>query len=56
MSEKKGGISIFGVLQIVFLVLKLTHLIEWSWFWVLSPLWIYVLLITLIAIYYKYFW
>lgn len=28
------------VLLVVFLVLKLTHLIYWSWWWVLSPLWI----------------
>ena len=32
----------FGVLQIVFLVLKLTGLIDWSWVWVLSPMWISV--------------
>jgi hypothetical protein len=24
----------------VFVVLKLTHVIAWSWWWVLSPLWI----------------
>lgn len=28
------------VLTIVFIVLKLTHVINWSWWWVLSPLWI----------------
>ena len=28
------------VLTIVFVVLKLTHNIDWSWWWVLSPLWI----------------
>ena len=32
-----GGVSSTTVLQIVFLVLKLTNLINWSWFWVLSP-------------------
>ena len=35
-----GGCSVFGVLLIVFIVLKLTGLIGWSWAWVLSPLWI----------------
>jgi len=31
----------FGtILFIVFLVLKLTHTIDWSWWWVTSPLWI----------------
>lgn len=28
------------VLFVVFLVLKLTHVIAWSWLWVTSPLWI----------------
>lgn len=36
----KSGVSIVGVLTIVFVVLKLTNLISWSWLWVLSPLWI----------------
>ena len=36
----KSGVSIVGVLTIVFVVLKLTKLISWSWLWVLSPLWI----------------
>lgn len=39
-SKTSGGMGIGGVLFLVFLVLKLTHLIDWSWFWVLSPLWI----------------
>jgi hypothetical protein len=29
-----------GLLFIVFLVLKLTNVIEWSWLWVTAPLWI----------------
>lgn len=35
-----GGLGIIGVLTIVFIVLKLTGLISWSWIWVLAPLWI----------------
>ena len=35
-----GGIGFGGVLQIVFIVLKLLGVINWSWVWVLSPLWI----------------
>jgi hypothetical protein len=34
-----GGISLGGLLFIIFLVLKLTGLIDWSWVWVTSPLW-----------------
>ena len=29
-----------SILTIVFVVLKLTHVINWSWVWILSPLWI----------------
>ncbi len=39
-----GGIGFGGLLTIVFIVLKLTGFIAWSWWWVLSPLWISVLL------------
>jgi len=35
-----SGIGIGMVLFIVFLVLKLTGTIDWSWWWVTSPLWI----------------
>jgi hypothetical protein len=37
---------------VVFVVLKLTHVIEWSWWWVLSPLWIplaFALVVLLVA-------
>lgn len=36
------GVSIGDVLQIVFIVLKLCGVIDWSWWWVLSPTWIVV--------------
>lgn len=35
-----NGIGLPGVLFVVFLVLKLTGNIDWSWWWVTSPLWI----------------
>lgn len=34
-----GG-SFSSLLAIAFIVLKLCHVIEWSWLWVLSPIWI----------------
>lgn len=37
---KSGGIGFVGLLTIAFIVLKLTKVIEWSWIWVVSPLWI----------------
>lgn len=37
-----SGIGFGGLLTIAFIVLKLCHVIDWSWLWVLSPLWISV--------------
>lgn len=39
-STQSGGIGFLGLLCIVFIVLKLTKVIAWSWWWVLSPMWI----------------
>ena len=49
-SSSGGGIGCVGVLLIVFIVLKLTGLIHWSWIWVLSPLWISVGLVAVILL------
>jgi hypothetical protein len=38
-SSSSGGIGFTGLLAIVFITLKLTHVIDWSWWWVLAPLW-----------------
>ena len=48
MSEKSkinnivssSGTSLASLLTVAFVVLKLTHIIDWSWVWVLAPLWI----------------
>jgi hypothetical protein len=37
---RTSGMSLTGTLLVVFVVLKLTDNIDWSWLWVLSPLWI----------------
>lgn len=34
-----GGVGFMGLLFITFLVLKLTGVIDWSWWWVTAPLW-----------------
>ena len=36
-TASSGGITITGLLQVAFIVLKLCHVIDWSWFWVLFP-------------------
>ena len=35
-----GGIGFAGLLTILFIALKLLDKIDWSWWWVLSPIWI----------------
>jgi len=42
--QTSGGIGLPMVLTIIFVVLKLVGVIAWSWWWVLSPLWISFLL------------
>jgi hypothetical protein len=39
-NTKSSGLSLTMVLFIVFLILKLTNNIDWSWWWVTCPLWI----------------
>jgi hypothetical protein len=46
-SSKTSGFS--GLLTIVFIILKLTNVIDWKWIWILSPMWIGFLLTILIA-------
>ena len=48
-NSKGGGLGICSVLTVVFVVLKLTKVITWSWWWVLCPLWINLIL-TIIAV------
>lgn len=35
-----SGLSFSTILFLIFLVLKLTNVIDWSWWWVIAPLWI----------------
>lgn len=55
MSKKKestvgGGIGFGSALFLVFLVLKLTDTIDWSWWWVSAPLWAPLALVLAIII------
>lgn len=43
MSDNKNitvSFPILGVLTVAFIVLKLCSVIDWSWWWVLAPVWI----------------
>jgi ABC-type antimicrobial peptide transport system permease subunit len=47
-SAKSGGVGLGMVLFLIFLVLKLTDTIDWSWWWVTAPLWIPIGLVVII--------
>lgn len=49
MKDNKG-ISALDLLTIVFIVLKLTHVIDWSWWLVLAPIWVMILLIIILVL------
>ena len=50
MKNYSGGLTFFDCLLLIFIVLKLLHVINWPWIWVLSPLWISLILIVVITI------
>ena len=51
MSKRRGGADFCSLLLLLFIGLKLTGHIDWSWVWVLSPFWIRALLrLTVIAL------
>lgn len=46
----KGGIGFVGALTIAFIVLKFCKVIDWSWWWVLAPIWITVGIVIMCTI------
>lgn len=44
-----GGLGFCAVLTLIFITLKLCGVIEWSWLWVLAPLWIETALVLLVV-------
>jgi membrane protein YdbS with pleckstrin-like domain len=49
-SAAGGGISLSSLTFLVFLVLKLCNVIDWSWWWVTAPLWIPFAAVTAIFV------
>lgn len=50
MTSSNGGVGITTALFLVFLVLKLVGVINWSWWWVLSPLWIPICILFIVLL------
>lgn len=53
--EKTSGIGVSGLLGVAFVILKLCKVINWSWWWVLSPFWIPIILVVVLLIIYALF-
>lgn len=50
-SPAGSGIGIVSLLGLIFIVLKLCHVINWSWWWVTAPFWMpFVVFIVIFAI------
>lgn len=45
-----SGIGFGSALLLTFIILKLVGVINWSWWWVLSPIWIPVVLLMAVSI------
>lgn len=45
-----GGIGFFEALGLVFIVLKLCGVIDWSWWWVLAPIWMPIALLIIAVV------
>jgi hypothetical protein len=54
-SKSSNGLGIGTILFLIFMVLKLTNYIDWSWWWITAPLWVPIIIlgvVGLIAIFY----
>ena len=53
-SSSSGGIGVSGLLGVLFVGLKLGHVIDWSWWWVTEPFWggiaIWLAVLALVAL------
>lgn len=49
-SSSSSGIGFTGLLTILFIALKLTGYIDWSWWWVLAPMWVGIVVVLIILL------
>ncbi len=47
-SSSSSGIGFCGLLTVLFIALKLTKVIDWSWWWILAPLWLPACIVLII--------
>lgn len=49
-NKRSGGIGFTSLLTLLFIALKLTGYINWSWWWILSPIWINLILAVIVIL------
>lgn len=49
-SNSSNGLGFGTVLFLIFMVLKLTNYIDWSWWWITAPLWIPIAIIGVVGL------
>jgi hypothetical protein len=49
-SSSSSGVSFLSLLGLLFIGLKLTGFIDWSWWWVLAPFWVGVSFVFLVLV------
>ncbi len=49
-NSSSSGMGFTSLLTVLFIGLKLTDYIDWSWWWVLSPIWISVVLVLVVIV------
>jgi hypothetical protein len=49
--SSNNGIGFTGLLTILFIALKLTGVINWSWWWILSPVWISAIIAIVVILF-----
>jgi hypothetical protein len=50
IKAEQGSFPFFEILALIFITLKLTNFIAWSWWWVLAPVWIPIVLVIVLAL------
>lgn len=48
--NRETGITAVDLLQIAFIILKVCGVIKWSWWWVLSPIWIALIFLFVVSV------
>ena len=49
-ADANASFPFFSILALIFITLKLTGLISWSWWWVLSPIWLPVVVLLFVVV------